>query len=106
MSKFIALSFGKTNTSLDKYIPTPKGTTTLHSFTKRDAPGQFWDAEVDPSFMSDSERRQMVGWAISQGLQVTYKNHYYSAAGVICRQADGGPQGVCTAMEASEIYLC
>ena len=47
----------------------------------------------------------MVAWGICQGLAVTYQNHYYTAAGVIHRQEDGGPQGVCTAVEASEIYM-
>ena len=105
LSKYLALTVGKTNSNLDKYLPTPKGTTTLHSFTRRDTPGQFWDAELDPSLMTDGERKMMVAWGICQGLAVTYQNHYYTAAGVIHRQEDGGPQGVCTAVEASEIYM-
>ena len=51
LTKFLALTVEKTNTALDKYIPTPKGTTTLHSFTRRDPPGQFFDPESDPSLM-------------------------------------------------------
>ena len=105
MTKYVALVFCRTHTSLDKYLPMPKGTTTLHSFMKKDAPGQFWEAECDLDLMNEGEKRQLMGWAISQGLRVTYNNHYYTAAGVIRKQSDGGPQGS-TLLWRTEKCIC
>ena len=92
LSKMLALTLGSTGTALDQYIKKPKGTTILHSFAKKDAPGQFLEPEKDTSMMTDPERRAMVGWAICQGLKVTYSNHYYTAGGQIQKQKDGGPK--------------
>ena len=36
---------------------------------------------------------------------MTYTNHNYTAAGRIHQQSDGGPQGLSTAVEASELYM-
>ena len=35
---YIGLTTGRTNTALDQFIPTPKGTTKLHTMVNRDAP--------------------------------------------------------------------
>ena len=46
-----------------------------------------------------------VGWAISKALEVTYTHHHYTVGGQIHKQLDGGPQGLNTAVEASNIYM-
>ena len=71
MSRYIAITRGKTGTAIDKFLPTPKGTTTLHSLVERDTPGQFWEAEQDPSFMTDMEKNQLVGLVLTYALKVT-----------------------------------
>ena len=47
----------------------------------------------------------LVGWTITQALEFTYGHHYYSVGGKVFKQADGGPQGLDTAVECSEVYM-
>ena len=103
--RYIGLTTGRTNTALDQFIPTPKGTTTLHSMVNRESPGQFHDPAECADFMSHGQIRRAVGWAISKALEVTYTHHHYTVGGQIHKQQDGGPQGLNTAVEASEIYM-
>ena len=63
--KYLALTQGTTNTTLDKYIPTAKGTTTLHSLVFNETPNQFHEAEANPDFMDGAETQQRVAWGIS-----------------------------------------
>ena len=46
-----------------------------------------------------------VGWTLTKGLEVCYRNHHYTVGGQIFCQADGGPQGVKASVEASENYM-
>ena len=89
--KYLALTQGKTNTTLDKYIPTAKGTTTLHSLVFNETPNQFHEVEANLVFMNVAETRQLVGWGISRALEVAYRNHYYTMCGDVHRQTDIGP---------------
>ena len=77
----------------------------FHSLVKNERPIQFWDSETNPDFMSEDDRRAVAGWALSQGLEVTYKHHHYTVGGEVFRQTDGGPQGLKAAVESSEIYM-
>ena len=105
LCRYLAITKGKTGTAVDRFLPMAKGTTTLHSLVERDAPGQFWDSDMDPSLMNDNDKNQLVGWALTEALEVTYSHHYYTVGGQVFRQKDGGPQGLDTAVEASEVYM-
>ena len=96
----MAITKGKTGTAVDRFLPMPKGTATQHSLVERGVPGQFWDPEMDPSLMSDAEKYQLVGWALTEALEVTYNHHYYTIGGQVYRQRDGGPKGLDTEVEA------
>merc|ERR1711954_438191 len=100
--KYIAATEGKTGTTLDKFLPTPKGTTTLHSMTFNETCHQFWGAEEPACQMAEEHRTLAIGWGISKVLEVTYKHHHYTVGGKVYQQADGGPQGLKTDAEASE----
>ena len=41
MLPYLAITVGRTGTTVDKFLPEPKGTTTLHSLVSRDNPNQF-----------------------------------------------------------------
>ena len=105
MLKYLGLTVGKTNTTLDLFIPVPKGTTTLHSMVTNETPGQFHDPEECADHMSQTQIRQAVGWVMSKALEVTYRHHHYTVGGAVHRQHDGGSQGLNTAVEASELYM-
>ena len=90
---------------MDKYLPEPKGTTTLHSLVSRDNPNQFHDPTEVHNLMSEAEVNQAVDWVITEALGVTYKHHPYIVEGQIYHQKDGGPQGLKAAVEGSEIYM-
>ena len=55
--------------------------------------------------MGSEEVRQLVGWGITKALELAYRNHHYTVGGAIHKQEDGGPQGLNTAVEASEVYM-
>ena len=105
MLKFLALTEGNPGGELEEFVPTPKGTTTLHSLLKNDNVGQFYGAQRSHSLMTQQQIRKAVGRTIGQALQVTYRNHNYTVGGEIHRQSDGGPQGLSTAVEGSETYM-
>ena len=103
--RYLGMTMGKSGTPIDKYIPEPKGTTTLHSMVQRDTSQQFHEPEENYNVMSEAEENQAVGWVITQALGVTYKHHHYTVNGQVYRQTDGGPQGLNAAVEAAEIYM-
>ena len=91
MLRYLAITVGRTGTTVDKYLPEPKGTTTLHSLVSRDNPNQFHNPLETHSLMTEAEENQAVGWVITEALGVTYKHHHYTVGGRIYRQKDGGP---------------
>ena len=88
---------------MDKYLPQPKGTTTLRSYLRCDTVDQFRPAEVDPSLMSQQDMNCLVGWTVTQAPEFTFGHHYYSVGAVVHRQLDGGPQDLDTSVEMSDV---
>merc|ERR1711954_623449 len=55
--RYLGITFGQTGVqALDKYIPQPKETTTLHSLVTRETQHQFWEAQENPDFMTREEK--------------------------------------------------
>ena len=46
----------------------------------------------------------LVGWTITEALEVTYSHHHYSVGGVLHRQLDWGLPGLDTSVEVSDVY--
>ena len=103
--KYLSITGQAKGTDIEKYIPQAKGTTTLHSLVKNEHQGQFQDALVNPDQMTQEEVTEAQSWAITQALEVTYGTHFYTAGGQVHKQTDGGPQGLSTAVEASDLYM-
>ena len=72
MMKYLAITFGKTGTPVDRFMPRAKGTTTLHSLVTAETENQFHDPEIDPSFMKQEDVDMAVGWTVTKALEITY----------------------------------
>ena len=58
MLRYLAITVGKTGTVVDKYLPEPNGTTTLHSLVSRDTPNQFHEPKEVHNLMTETEVNQ------------------------------------------------
>ena len=105
MLKYLSVTGAAVDKEIQKYVPPAKGTTTLHSLTTNEHQGQFYPAEQPPEAMSEEEKSLAHGWAITKALETTYQNHFYTVGGDVHHQSDGGPQGLDTAVEGSELYM-
>ena len=74
---------GNAGGELGDYIPTPKGTTTLHSLVTNEHPGQFHGAQKPACQLPQGLRVKAIGRTIGQALEVTYTNHNYTVGGAI-----------------------
>ena len=103
--RFLSLTVGSTNSRLDEYIPIAKGTTTLKSFLQCDNGAQFYDPTKHHDEIGLKDKRELIGWAISMGIETLLDNHFYSTGGRYFKQKDGAPEGVDTSVEACDIYM-
>ena len=75
---------------LDKCVPLPKPRTTLNSFTNPSK--QARETNCD-SLVHPKQVRIMLSLAVSEGVRVVIKNHYYTFGCHIHKQGDGGGIG-------------
>ena len=105
--KYLSLSLrgGKTNTSLDDFIPRAKGTTTLKSYLENDNGAQFYEPIKGAHLLTSRDTRDLLGWLLTVGIEVILDNHFFSIGNRIYRQKDGAPTGVDVSVEAADIYM-
>ena len=82
---------------LGNVIPIPKTKTTLNSLTNpsKKTREQHGDNQFNPTVRNptESEVKKIIGHAVSAGIDVCMKNHYYRINGDIRCQAEGGAIG-------------
>ena len=82
---------------LGNVIPIPKTKTTLNSLTNpsKKTREQNGDNQFNPTVRNptESEVKKIIGHAVSAGIDVCMKNHYYRINGDIRCQAEGGAIG-------------